>query len=506
MNTPNVPAALAGFAAAAPDRLDAGFAELTARVWHDGALAADLVPELVDLLAVADDARAGRLAVLLGLLAEEHAPGSDVHTLVAKGLDTYLDVLDRHGDDEPVTLGLLYLVAHFPADAERILAAVAHRNLTAEDRSRFERCLEPYDRENLVLGRVWPSPSEWALTDAEREFDRRWVAELPDAQAKATWDGDTKMVLGYAGAHAYWAQLAGTPVVAADTNPLRDAVPAEASDDGLAGITRHAAVLRCPVCHGPLTARPEGARCPACPGTYPLARGVLDFTADPTRPVAADDPDDVLSNAAAMNSIGLYYEVVLRPGFLRLMGTNWGGQVTPADEDEYLARHLSPVSGTVLDLAAGAGRWTAVLAELLGAGRLVALDLNPTMLSWLRGRLPEVCAVQASALDLPFADASFGGVNCWNALQAMPDPAQAIAEAGRVLQPGGTFTLLTFGEAEDPVLAYYQSTFRGPGFPDGGMPLFSKALVRSWVEAAGLVIRDESGPGSFIFVTAEKPA
>jgi SAM-dependent methyltransferase len=501
---------LAEYTAARDEQREDALSRLVAAVWHDGSptgQAAAAVPELVAALPTLDAEHVGGVAFLLGLLAETDPDGDgELFTSVRQGLPAYLALVAEHRDDEPVLLALLYLLAHFPADADAVLAAVAEVPLAEEDRSRLQRCLAAFDPTDLVLGRVWPSPVEWALTDAERDFDREWTSALPVEQAAVTWAGDTRMVLGYAGARAYWAQRSGTPVRVEDTSPHRDFEPVTGPSDAHAGVVRHVSVLRCPDCHGELDVEQRGTRCTDCARRVPLAHGVLDFTADPVSAEAVDgeDPDDVLSNAAAMNSIGMYYETVLRPGFLRLMGTNWGGQVSPTDEDAYLAEHLRTVEGPVLDLAAGAGRWTAVLADLLGAERLIALDLNPTMLSWLRGRLPDVCAVQASALDLPFGTGTLGAVNCWNALQATPDPAAAIAEVGRCLKVGGTFTLLTFRRSDDPVLRYFQSTFRGPGFPDGGMPLFSWEEIHDWLTAAGLAVRDESGPGSFVFVTAQR--
>jgi SAM-dependent methyltransferase len=511
---PTVAELVDDFAAAPPDRLQAEFLRLVGALWSDGKpteLAVPAVPALVAELAGAADRR-GHLVLLLGLLAEAEYPATDgeLATAVRAGLDRYLQLWHAEPDvSSPLALALLYLLGHFPDDRPAILAAVAGRGLGPDDQSRLERNLQRLDPGNVVLGRVWPSPSEWTLTDAERAFDQTWIAALAPAQLVATWRSDTRMLLGYSGAKAYWALVNGARPVGA---PAGAAGAASAAATGpstsegefpVAAFQPHAAAFRCPVCQGGLEFDPAGVRCAGCGTAFPTAGGVLDLTGE-TGPSAEDDnPNDVLKNAAAMHSIGLYYEAVLRPAFLRLMGSNWDGAVSPTGEDAYLVEHATAAGGPLLDLAAGAGRWTEVLARTLGSDRVVALDLNPTMLTWLRGRLPDLPAVRASALTLPFADASMGGVNCWNALQAMPDPAAAIAEVGRVLRPGGTFTLLTFRWGADQVYRYFQNSFSGPGFPTG-MPLFELDEIRGWLAAAGLAVRSESTPGTFVFVTAQR--
>ncbi|HEY9473908.1 MAG TPA: class I SAM-dependent methyltransferase, partial [Mycobacteriales bacterium] len=380
------------FVNAAPDQVHTEYLRLVDSLWDSGTLtglARPAAPVLVAHLDLVSSDRQGYLAVLLGLLVEAGYPATDgeVTTAVHSGLDRYLDLLGRPTTGEPLASALLYLVAHFPDDGDLILAAADRRALDPDDRSRLERNLRRLNLDDVVLGRVWPSPSEWAMTEEEREFDRRWIRTLSPEQIAAAWESDTRMTLGYSGAKAYWALRNGIPTVVTDSGRHRTTKPRGrlGQDMNIDVFRRHAPVFRCPSCHGGLDFRSGAVRCPSCSARYPTTHGVLDLTASiSTR--AADDPDDVLQNAATMHSIGQYYETVLRPAFLRLMGSNWGGLVTPSDEDGYLARHVHPVDGPVLDLAAGAGRWTAVLSDTLGDDRIVALDLNMTMLTWLHGR------------------------------------------------------------------------------------------------------------------------
>ena len=145
-----------------------------------------------------------------------------------------------------------------------------------------------------------------------------------------------------------------------------------------------------------------------------------------------------------------------------------------------------------------------MLAEAVGADRVIALDLGPPMLAALRERLPEVPAVLAGAAVLPFGDAVLGAVLCWNALQAFPaDAPAAIAEVGRCLRPGGTFTLLTFRNSDEPVYRYFVGRHHFPQHVDG-LRLFDRPDVVEWITGAGMRIRDEFDHGLFVIITAER--
>jgi SAM-dependent methyltransferase len=508
MNVSTAPAAVSlaeALVRAAPDDVAGAFRTLVDALWADGtadveALAA--VPSLVVALERADGDCQGHLAVLLGLLAETEYPDLDgpLTRAVREHLPTYLELLGTPGIGKPLTLALLYLLAHFPGDRDRILAAASTLDLEAEDLSRLDRSLRTLDVENPDLGRVWPSPSAWTLNEDERAFDQGWIKELTPEQLAANWENDSRTVFGCTGARAYWALRNGDPrnLPAAAVSERRE-VSAPVADANL--FAPHLGALRCPHCRGSLKSREGVARCETCQARYPVAGGILDLTAT----AAEGDGDaaaDFLEKLSRVPSMGLFYEAVARPAFLRVSGSDWGGAVAPEDEDRYIAEHVRPVDGPVLDLGAGAGRWTAVIAETVGTERLIALDAALPMLNVLRERLPEVPSVLASAAELPFEDASLGAVVCWNALQAFYDDAgAAIAEVGRVLKPGGTFTLMTFRRSDDPVYRYFQSAHRFPQH-QGGLQLFDLDDLKHWLTDASLAIRQESGPGTFVFLTA----
>jgi len=94
----------------------------------------------------------------------------------------------------------------------------------------------------------------------------------------------------------------------------------------------------------------------------------------------------------------------------------------------------------VLETAAGTGVLTRALAAALPADtRIVATDLNQSMLDRASevGTRRSVEWRQADALRLPFADGSFDAVVCQFGVMFFPDKPGALAEAHRVLAPGG---------------------------------------------------------------------
>jgi ubiquinone/menaquinone biosynthesis C-methylase UbiE len=103
----------------------------------------------------------------------------------------------------------------------------------------------------------------------------------------------------------------------------------------------------------------------------------------------------------------------------------------------------SRARGDVLELAAGTGR---NFAHYPADARLTAIELSPAMLDLARlrareaGREVDVWLGDAQALQFP--DESFDTVTCTLALCTIPDDRAAVAEARRVLRPGGRLLLL----------------------------------------------------------------
>ncbi|MFI6347760.1 methyltransferase domain-containing protein [Streptomyces sp. NPDC050560] len=101
---------------------------------------------------------------------------------------------------------------------------------------------------------------------------------------------------------------------------------------------------------------------------------------------------------------------------------------------------LSPAPGsTVVDVGCGAGR---AVAELAGRGvRAVGVDPDPGMLAAAGTRWPTAEFREAGALALPFADGSVDGYRADKVFHVLEEPGRAVAEARRVLAPGGRIVL-----------------------------------------------------------------
>jgi SAM-dependent methyltransferase len=123
-----------------------------------------------------------------------------------------------------------------------------------------------------------------------------------------------------------------------------------------------------------------------------------------------------------------------------------------------------PVAGLrVLDLGAGTGKLTALLAEL-GAD-VTAVEPDQAMLAELRRRLPSVRALHGPAEAIPLADGSVDAVLCAQSLHWF-DLSRAVPEIARVLVAGGALGAL-WNSDDDRVewVAGLRDVAQGAGSP-----------------------------------------
>ena len=104
---------------------------------------------------------------------------------------------------------------------------------------------------------------------------------------------------------------------------------------------------------------------------------------------------------------------------------------------------VAPEGGAILETACGTGIVTRHLRRrFAGRARIVATDISVGMLTYAAERLPETDGLEyrsADATALPFEDGAFDAVLCQFGVMFFPDEAAGMAEARRVLKPGGRF-------------------------------------------------------------------
>ncbi len=137
--------------------------------------------------------------------------------------------------------------------------------------------------------------------------------------------------------------------------------------------------------------------------------------------------------------------------------------------------------GTLVDIGTGTGR----MIELFGsrAGEAIGIDRSSEMLRLARAKL-ETAGVRSSLRQgdmyaLPLGDGVADCIIIHQVLHYAHAPADAIAEAARVLAPGGTLLIVDFAAHEREELRTRDAHMR-LGFAD--------EVMEGWFAAAGLTI------------------
>jgi len=166
---------------------------------------------------------------------------------------------------------------------------------------------------------------------------------------------------------------------------------------------------------------------------------------------------------------------------------------------EPYARHIAECAAsgaprTILEIACGTGRVTRQLQKIFPNARLVATDVSGDMLTVARQLTPgtNIEWQIADAMALPFDDHSFDLVIFQFGLMFIPDKQKALAEAHRVLRPGGRLLFSTwdciennpaFDLADKVVKKYFPVD--PPRFFHHPFSLCDNAQLTAWAKAAG---------------------
>lgn len=154
----------------------------------------------------------------------------------------------------------------------------------------------------------------------------------------------------------------------------------------------------------------------------------------------------------------------------------------PAHAVEDALQALVPDGGRLLDLGTGTGRVLELLASRVR--QALGVDASKAMLALARSRLSGEqfahCAVrQADIYRLPLANGGFDTAVLQMVLHYAEDPAGVLAEAARVLRPGGRLIVIDLAEHQRTDLSS-KLAHRWFGFSDPTMlGLLSAAGLRS---------------------------
>lgn len=158
--------------------------------------------------------------------------------------------------------------------------------------------------------------------------------------------------------------------------------------------------------------------------------------------------------------------------------------------------------GRVLDVAAGAGDQTLVVAQAVGAqGHVLATDLSPGILALAqdnatRAGFAHVQTRVADGEDLGVPEASFDAAVCRLGLMFLPDPLQGLREIHRALRLGGAACTMVFSRPDrNPCVTILMSTAlrhaglapRDPFAPGGLLSLGQPGRIDTLFREAGFV-------------------
>ncbi|MFD2264255.1 methyltransferase domain-containing protein [Lacibacterium aquatile] len=241
--------------------------------------------------------------------------------------------------------------------------------------------------------------------------------------------------------------------------------------------------LRCPVCSGAdLIETDERVSCRSCGRGFPVVDGIPLLLADLPRYLNEAAPywlmrDDLSAGQEDMLGgllpAGSYFDVARQ--HLSSYARDHYGAFDDQDSDEPLPggaerilrtalAEIGSVAGPSLDIGCATGGISLALAEM-GNGPVIGLDMSAPLIRMAArtavsgiaryGRrragtayerrevaLPyrqrdKLRFVLGDALDMPFADASFGLIAALNVIDCVADPVRLVGEAVRLLARGG---------------------------------------------------------------------
>ena len=190
-----------------------------------------------------------------------------------------------------------------------------------------------------------------------------------------------------------------------------------------------------------------------------------------------------------------------RPTTADVNGPRWGARAEAWAE--LCAPFTAPAWTAVAD-ATGIGKGTRVLDVACGSGEFLRLaagrgaivsgiDAAEGMLAVARAAVPEADLRLGGMEDLPWEDGAFDVVTGFNAFQFAADTTAALAEAARVVRPGGLVAVANWGRAEEQELAVMTAArpLLAPSqeAPPAGPAVGEPGVLKGLAHAVGLTVR-----------------
>ena len=191
-----------------------------------------------------------------------------------------------------------------------------------------------------------------------------------------------------------------------------------------------------------------------------------------------NDKDNIIET---FTELAPRYEEVVNAELNRFWGWSYAGFV-----NQFIQTTPIPEKGRMLDLATGTGVIPIkVTTEGLNQNRIHGLDITMSMLARAKKKLIAdkiqdcVNLVCASAMEIPYAGASFDLVTCALATHHM-DVKLLLAETWRILHAGGMLAIADVGGSDlwkSPIVKFFLRIAAFVYF------LFKENINRAWAEA-----------------------
>lgn len=174
--------------------------------------------------------------------------------------------------------------------------------------------------------------------------------------------------------------------------------------------------------------------------------------------------------------------------------------VAADDYDRFMGRFSAPLAHefarfagvrpvmSVLDVGCGTGMLSTVLAGIVGAADVAAIDPQELFVTATRSRVPGADVRRGVAEDLPWPDGSFDAALSQLVVAFMADAPTGIREMSRVVRDGGLVAYAMWDRDELAVGALFEAAANAVGLatPRETIELLTVAGVRKLADTAGL--------------------